>query len=151
MIKDRHRLSILAADLENLSDIPIKDGQFIFIKDKGRIVLDLDGDRTFYNNIIIAETEADRLTYSPNAMCFVFVKETEALWLYEEGWVQLTSGKESTLVTDTGLPDTGEKGKLYVDLSQQCVSVWDATTTSFVTVGEASAPVPASDIINIFN
>lgn len=50
MNENKHLLSIIGTELNKLQDIAIKNGQLIFLKDKGRIVFDLNDRRTFYDN-----------------------------------------------------------------------------------------------------
>ena len=60
MNENKHLLSIIGTELNKLQDIAIKNGQLIFLKDKGRIVFDLNDRRTFYDSISILETEEER-------------------------------------------------------------------------------------------
>lgn len=53
MNENKHLLSIIGTELNKLQDIAIKNGQLIFLKDKGRIVFDLNDRRTFYDSISI--------------------------------------------------------------------------------------------------
>ena len=59
MNENKHLLSIIGTELNKLQDIAIKNGQLIFLKDKGRIVFDLNDRRTFYDSISILETEEE--------------------------------------------------------------------------------------------
>ena len=45
-------LSICATVGSRLSDLVIKDGQLIFVRDKHKIAFDFGGKRTFYNQIV---------------------------------------------------------------------------------------------------
>jgi hypothetical protein len=72
---EKHKLSIVATEQKKLQDISITDGQLIFVKDKGRIVLDLNGKRTFYNKINILETDEEREDYETDSTRFFFFKK----------------------------------------------------------------------------
>ena len=49
---EKQMMSIIATTSERISDLVIKNGQLIFIHDMGRIALDYNGKRTFYNQIV---------------------------------------------------------------------------------------------------
>ena len=53
-------LSVCATVGSKLSDLTIKDGQLIFVRDKHKIALDFGGKRTFYNQIEELATEGAR-------------------------------------------------------------------------------------------
>lgn len=48
-------LQFIATTGSRLSDLPISDGQLIFLQDRHKIVLDFNGSRKFYNDIEILD------------------------------------------------------------------------------------------------
>lgn len=85
-------LSVCATVGSKLSDLVIKDGQLIFVKDKHKIALDLNGKRTFYNQIEELATEDVRIAMlAPVKGAFYFVLDTGILWTYQTDWVQITT------------------------------------------------------------
>lgn len=85
-------LSVCATVGSKVSDVAVKDGQLIFIRDKHKIALDFDGKRTFYNQIIELATEAARTSLlAPVAGSYYFVLDTGVLWAYQTDWIQITT------------------------------------------------------------
>ena len=111
-----------------LSQLKIEDCQLIFVNDTRKIYLDFNGVRTEYSQIIPLATENDRLNYLAPIGGFYFVKETKILWCYEGGeWVQLTSAPKEHIVfiNYENLPQTGEKGVLYIVEDQISSYIWN--------------------------
>jgi len=50
-------LSVCATTDERVGQLPIKNGQLVFVQDKHRIALDFAGKRRFYNQIEELTTE----------------------------------------------------------------------------------------------
>lgn len=85
-------LSACATVNSKMSDLPLKDGQLIFIQDKQTIALDFGGKRKFYKQIEELATEEARTSMlAPVAGLYYFVVETAVLWTYQNGWVQITT------------------------------------------------------------
>ena len=55
-------LSVIATVGSKLKELPIADGQLIFLHDKQRIALDIEGKRKFYNQIHELDTETARIS-----------------------------------------------------------------------------------------
>ena len=55
-------LNLVATTSLRVRELPIKNGQLIFIRDLGRIAFDFKDQRVFYNQIVELETEAERIT-----------------------------------------------------------------------------------------
>ena len=68
-------LNLVVADQSSkLSDFAIGHQQIIFLQDKRKIALDYNGKRTFYNQIEILQTEAERKELTdPSQGLFYFV------------------------------------------------------------------------------
>lgn len=85
-------LSVYATVGSKLSELAIKDGQLIFVKDKHKIALDFGGKRTVYNQIEELATDGARTSLlAPVTGLYYFVVETAVLWTYRDGWVQITT------------------------------------------------------------
>lgn len=141
-------LSIIATNSGRLSDLPISDGQMIFIQDRHTIALDFNGNRKFYNDIEVVDTDQDRLNLTPENGRFYFVIGTAVLWFYQDKWIQVTSTPESVLFIETELPELGSENKLYVNKNKRNISVWDNGT--YITVGEVTNSIPNEDIDKLF-
>ena len=144
-------ISVIGTVANRLPDLPIKDGQIIFVKDKRKVVLDLDGKRTFYNEIITFEEDQERLDLlAPINGCFYFVVKTAVLWTYQNAWVQITTPPEEVIFFGAEVPELGKANVLYVNKSKRNISVWDDETNSYIVVGEAVDFVTNEDIDKFF-
>lgn len=144
-------LSVYATVGSRLSELVIKDGQLIFVRDKHRIALDYDGKRTFYNQIEELTTDADRTSMlAPVAGLFYFVIDTATFWTYRDSWVQLTTPPKEVLFVGTELPELGASKTLYVDTSNKEISIWDESTSAYVVVANKSSELTAEDIDALF-
>lgn len=84
-------LSHIATVNSKLPELPVKDGQMIFVQDKNVIALDFDGKRRFYKQIEEISTEEARMSMlAPVTGHYYFVTETGVLWTYQDKWVQIT-------------------------------------------------------------
>ena len=61
-------LSAIATANSKLSELPVKDGQLIFVQDKSTIALDFGGKRVLYKRKIKREKEKDDYI-SVNTLC----------------------------------------------------------------------------------
>ena len=76
-----NKVSVIGTVANRLQNLPIRDGQVIFVKDKKKIALDLNGKRTFYNEIVTFNEDQERLDLlAPINGCFYFVIKTAILW-----------------------------------------------------------------------
>ena len=92
-------LSVCATVGSRLADLPLKDGQLIFVKDKQKIALDFGGKRTVYECIIELATDGARKSMlAPVTGSYYFVLETTVLWTYRDGsWIQITTPPSANL------------------------------------------------------
>lgn len=145
-------LSICATTSGRVKDLPIKDGQLIFVQDKCRIAFDFKGTRKFYNQIDIIETDDERKELeSPEQGKYYFVINTAVLWRYQDGWVQLTTQPKDVLFIGTELPELGSEKTLYVNKEDKVISVWDESSKEYVDVACYTEDVTDEDINNLFN
>lgn len=145
-------VSVIATTYSNLGSLPPKDGQMIFVKDKGMILFDYNGKRTFYHDIENIDSEANRKAMlAPIDKKFYFVLDTAILWVYiDDTWKQLTHNPEEILYIGITLPETGEVGRLYVDRSNKKMAVWNNITNKYEEVANYSDTATESDIIALF-
>lgn len=133
-----------------LPELPIKNGQLIFIKDKQRIALDFGDTRIFYNQIDLIDTESDRLALDPVNGQFYFVIDSAILYQYQDGWVAKTSKPDDVLFVGTTLPDVGSNNTLYADTSNKEISVWNEEESQYIIVANKSEAITDEYIENLF-
>lgn len=145
-------ISVVGTVASRLPDLPIKDAQLIFVKDKQQIALDLGGKRTFYNQINILKTEQERKDLlAPINGCFYFVVGTAVLWFYNDNWKQITTPPNNFLFIDIELPELGIENTLYINKNQKNISIWDESIKAFISVGNATYSISNEDIDKLFN
>lgn len=143
-------LSVCATTGKRLPDLPIKDGQLVFVQDKHRIAFDFGGKRVFYNRIIELSAEAERLSMDGVNGCYYFVIETAVLWTYQDRWIQITTQPEEIVFIGTELPELGVPKKLYVNKEEKSISVWDEAVQKYIEVANAQDMIDESDIDLLF-
>lgn len=90
MAETNVKLSVTTTTDSRLPSLEIKNGQLIFVKDAQSIALDYDDKRTLYKQIVILQTETERTSLlAPISGIFYFVEETNKLWRYQSGWIQI--------------------------------------------------------------
>ena len=144
-------LKVIATSSSRIRDLLIKSGQLIFIQDLGRIAFDFNGKRTFYNQIVELETEAERLSLVNPISGYYFVIGSACLYFYKDGWTQITERPQEVLFVGVELPELGQEGKLYIDTDDREISVWDDETDTYITVSNYTAEVSDSDIEDLFD
>jgi len=145
----RTTLSICVTSGSRLSDLVIKDGQLVFVRDKHRIAFDFGGKRTFYNQIEEVATEEERLNLTPENGVYYFVIGTAVLWTYQNEWIQLTTPPKEYLFIGVELPELGSENVLYVNKNGG-ISIWDNENSKYVTVADKNEYVSESDIDSLF-
>lgn len=146
-------MSLVATSSSRIRDLVIKDGQLIFIQDIGRIAFDFKGKRVFYNQIVELGTEVDRLALEQPLDGYYFVINTACLWMYKNGWIQITDKPKEILFVGVELPQLGQANKLYVDVTEgaECISVWSDEIGAYVAVSNMTYSMTKEDIIALFN
>lgn len=141
----------IATVSDKIKDLVIKDGQFIFIHDEGRIAIDYKGKRTFYNQIIELESEQERLNLSePINGKYYFVIEKAVFWRYYNGWQQLNTAPEEIIFIGTEMPELGQPKTLYVDKLNREISVWDETDDKYLAVSNYTDSISVDFISSLF-
>ncbi len=133
--------NVIATTSDRVKDLVIKNGQLIFIQDKGRLAFDFKGKRVFYNQITELNTEYDRSSIESPASGYYFVIETAVLWSYQGEWIQITTQPEDIVFIGTELPALGKAQTLYVDKDDRQISVWDEATNNYVVVADMSEEI----------
>ena len=146
-------INLVATSSSRIRQLPIKNGQLVFIQDLGRIAFDFNDKRVFYNQIVEVETEVDRLTLDEPLNGYYFVIDTACLWFYKEGWTQITEKPESVLFIDVELPQLGQakEGTLYVNKAEREILVYDSDLNEYIIVSDYTNEVTDEDILNMFN
>lgn len=149
---EKQMMSIIATTSERISDLVIKNGQLIFIYDMGRIALDYNGKRTFYNQVIELNTEQDRLEIEPSNGKYYFIIETGVFWRYFNEWKPLTSNSENTVFIGNELPSLGSAGVLYADTTEEaeCITVWDEEKQCYKVVADKTQTISVAEIVALF-
>lgn len=143
-------LSVIATTSARLSSLVIKDGQLIFVQDKGRIAFDFKGTRRFYNQITVLDTDEERAKLSDPMNGYYFVIDTAVLWSYQNEWIPLTSQPKEVIFIGTELPELGQAKTLYIDKIDKEISIWDEKTNQYITVADYTKEITTEDIENLF-
>ena len=144
-------LSVIATTSSRVRDLPIENGQLIFIRDIGRIAMDLNDTRVFYNQIVELATDVDRLELESPLSGYYFVIDTAVLWRYQDEWVPLTEKPKEVIFIGVELPELGQEKSLYVDKERKEISVWDEETNSYIIVSDCTNEVTDEDIEKLFS
>lgn len=148
--------SVIATTASRVKDLIIKNGQIIFIQDKGRIAFDFKDKRVFYNQITELDTEYERLNLSSPLNGYYFIIETACLWFYHDSeWVQINSTPKEVIFIGVELPELGQAktGTLYVNKAEKEISVWDEEKQNYNIVAnytEETKTIPIEDINSLF-
>lgn len=144
-------LSVIATSASRLSDLSIKDGQLVFVKDKQYIALDIDNKRVFYNQIISLKTDEERQSIlAPIKGLFYFVVSTAVLWTYEDSWIQITTQPNEVVFIGVELPELGSANTLYVNKQNKEISVWDDDMKSYMVVADKMDEITEEEILLLF-
>ena len=113
---------------ERLGQLPISNGQLIFIRDSRKICFDYKEERIEYGHIIVLTDEKHRLSIAKPFNTFYFVLDTQILWHFNKGeWSPLNEKpKERVIfVGSSDLPKVGEQGVLYATTTD--IYTWDGS------------------------
>lgn len=144
-------MSVVATTASRLPDLSIKNGQLIFVKDSQKVALDLNDKRTFYNQIVVLQTDLERQSLlAPISGLFYFVIDAAVLWHYEQSWIQITTSPNEIVYIDVSLPELGSANTLYVDTTLNNVSVWDDDAKKYQVVADKAEIITDDDILKLF-
>lgn len=99
-----------------MNDLPVEDGQIIFVPDMATIAMDMYGQRFYYQNIKTFETEAERASLAFPNVGFYYVEETESIWRWNQRWAKISSSSNSSVVEaekKEDFPQEGTNNTLY--------------------------------------
>lgn len=146
-------MSLVATSSSRIRELPIKNGQLIFLQDIGRIAFDYKDNRVFYNQIVELETEADRLLLDNPLDGYYFVIGSGCLWFYKGEWSQITEKPETVLFIDVELPQLGQakEGALYVNKAEREIAVFDSASNDYIIVSDYTNEATEKDIEDLFN
>lgn len=146
-------MSLVATSSSRIRQLPIKNGQLVFIQDLGRIAFDYNDKRVFYNQIVELETEAERIMMDEPLDGYYFIIGSGCLWFYKDGWTQITEKPESVLCIDVELPQLGQakEGTLYVNKTDREIAVFDSASNNYIIVSDYTNDASAEDIESLFN
>lgn len=144
-------LSLIATTSSKIKDLTIKDGQLIFIQNLGRIAFDFNGTRVFYNQIVELESDTERTDLTSPIPGYYFVIQTGVLWFYKDEWIQITSVPQEVIFVGVELPELGQANKIYVDVDDREISVWDEATGEYITVANYLTEVTEGEIEELFD
>lgn len=112
---------------ERLPQLPVRNGNIIFVSDTRQICLDADGLRIPYDPIKIFDTEKERAECEKPVTGFYFVSDTNVLWRYaDKAWMQLTPSNLTPIVYGkivSDFPQEGQSDILYV--ADEAIYRWD--------------------------
>lgn len=146
-------MRLVATNSSRIRELPIQDGQLVFLQDVGRIAFDFKSKRVFYNQIVELETEAERITLENPLDGYYFVIGSACLWFYKDGWIQITEKPEEIIHIDVELPQLGQakENTLYVNKADKEIAVFDSTANDYVVVSDKTNDVTDEDINSLFN
>ena len=99
-----------------LNDLPVENGQIIFVPDVSTIALDTHGQRSYFQTIRNFETDAERLAMAFPVQGFYWVEETQTLWRWNSRWTSISASNRSAVIEGektTDFPQTGASNTLY--------------------------------------
>lgn len=145
-------LKVIATSSSRIRDLVIKSGQLIFLQDKGRIAFDFNGKRTFYNQIVELESEADRLALVNPISGYYFVIDTACLYHYKDGWTQITEKPQEIVFVGVELPKLGSANRIYANttVGAENISVWSEELGAYVVVADKTQEITEDDILGLF-
>lgn len=114
-----------------LAQLPVSDGNLIFVTDTKKMYLDINGNRLGYQDIQVLPTETDRTSILAPIEGFYYVEETNILWRYKEGWKKVTPDNLSPLFFGAyeDFPPAGNSNVLYI--SDDATYKWDSLTSTY--------------------
>ena len=142
----------MATTSSKIKDLTIKNGQLVFIQDMGRIAMDFNNKRVFYNQIVELETEVERLSLEEPLDGYYFVIGSAILWFYKDGWIQITEKPSEVISIGVDLPELGQAktNTLYVDKAKREISIYDSELNQYIKVSNYADDITEDDIDSLF-
>ena len=117
-----------------LAQLPVSDGNLVFVTDTKKMYLDINGNRLAYTDIQVLPKETDRTSILAPIEGFYYIEETNILWRYKEGWKKVTPDNLSPLFFGAyeDFPPIGNSNVLYI--SDDATYKWDSLTSTYICV-----------------
>lgn len=118
-----------------LSQLPVEDGNLIFVSDTCQLYFDLNGNRLGYNCIKIFANDQERVGLLAPTEGFYFVEDTGVMWRYKEEWKQITPDNLNQITFGASVadfPKSGNSKVLYV--TDDATYKWDTVTKTYLCV-----------------
>ena len=128
-------MKICTTTSDRIPDLPVKNGQMIFVRDVRKICMDLNDIRVTYEDIVVYQTDGDRVADSNAATGFYYVEQTHVMWRRNSlGWTQITPDNLNPIVIASfdKFPKVGDPSSLYVD--DDVLYKWDMVSESYLPV-----------------
>lgn len=128
--------SFVVTTSDKLSSLGVKNGQEVYVKDKGKIYYDWDNKRKAYHDVIELATNADRLSLEdPYTNKLYIVMENCTLWQYDgTSWHSLITEPSVIFVGSEGFPTIGNGSVLYVSGTQ--LYKYDTNSKAYVEIAK---------------
>ena len=144
-------VNLYIAQPKHLSQLPVRDGNIIFLENSNKVCLDYHDKRYDYETIKTFQTDSEREIFVPDLSGYYFVVETGCLWYYNNGWSRITCPPEDVVTfVDIDLPTVGRSETLYVSKKKQVISIWDTDKNEYLAVSDYTKSVTEDDIANLF-
>lgn len=102
---------------DKLDELPVNDGQIIFVPDSKQVCLDLHDIRYNYSLINVFETQEEMLANPFPNQGFYYAVDTNSIWRYSNRWSRITSGDTEAEIfygtSEEDFPETGVSQRLY--------------------------------------
>ena len=110
-------LKVGSTTSDRLGQLSVDYGQLIFVRDTRELYFDHKQGRISYSQIIILETEEQRINMRSPVNGFYFVKDTGVIWRYDNGWVSITNPPSELIefLPKNSFPQIGKENVLYID------------------------------------
>ena len=128
--------NLYTVSAKNLSKLPVRDGNIIFVTDSGTVCLYFNGGRYPFKTIQTFATEEDRIKYTAVIEGYYYVTSTNVMWSFSNGsWQQMTPDNLEPIVFATNaldFPKEGNPKTLYV--ADKATYKWSAATKEYIMV-----------------
>lgn len=131
-------LQVISTVGSKLSELSVKNGQMIFVKDTHSLYLDMGNIRTPYRDITVLQTDSARTSMLAPTVGFYFCIDTDILWYFQGEWMQITNQPAEQVVTKTSyleFPSIGNESVIYIDKTANRTYRWDDTDFKYYVVG----------------
>lgn len=145
-------LSVIGTTGERVRQLPISDGQLVFIHNRNKLAFDFKGKRTFYNQVEILETEFDRSSIEVPIDGYYFCVDSATLYEYKDSaWHVRVAPAEGAVFICEEYPSLGQlSSKLYVNKKEREIAIWEEETKEYLVVSNHTGEISEQDILSLF-